>query len=298
MKEIMTIFVTGDSHSLPFTHHAFVISPGPLTISALARKNHELRQKTELILKHYTLLGAKRVILCIGEISVRSHFWRSLPVYLSRGDSIEGYLAREARLLYDTVAEIANLFMIEIILWGPPPGVSNPSYENPEWPRVGDTRTRNILSHKFNLEIIKILHKNKERGVRFISLFYDYIDEHLQVSSTHFSDGLHWNSDLSSEFISKIESFTKSNQVICIDSFKTALAIDSQIKFRLKMESTELLHESFAGWFSLEEADIVCSKKIPRCHLIIRPQPLPTALYLLSGPDKERVKPVKYLSLV
>jgi hypothetical protein len=88
--------------------------------------------------------------------------------------------------------------LARIVLWGAPPAGLNIT-NNPHWPFVGPTATRNRIIDLFNR---KFAERCRSKGsIVFATGFYQYIDPVSYEPLGHIpSDGVHWSSSLTEEF--------------------------------------------------------------------------------------------------
>jgi len=200
------IIILGDSHT-----HSFA-SKGPRHTDDPALFTS--RDYGELITSLYSDLTkflktnpAKNLIVCLGEVEIRAHWWKHITTEYANGNSIQNYIKVRVKSFYDSLKFTADLYNLEkIVLFGAPPAMNNTVY-NPSWPFIGSTSTRNIMIHMFNCEFIKAITEDiAETRIGFATGFYHCIDQNTyEAVDNILSDGLHWSSELDNNLFSLVE---------------------------------------------------------------------------------------------
>jgi hypothetical protein len=134
------------------------------------------------------------VILCIGEVEIRAHWWKHIPADCATGKDVKSYIQDCAETLYKAIKiTVDRNDFSSILLWGSPPATSRTDY-NPAWPFIGSVSTRNILTHLFNCAVLECMNRDSsENRIKFATGFYDYIDPLTYLPTLDIpSDGVHW----------------------------------------------------------------------------------------------------------
>jgi lysophospholipase L1-like esterase len=200
----MNIIVIGDSHTHLFHEKLAIFSPGAITANNFSTDSNPLKIKID---EHLKLSDEKydTVVLCLGEIDIRAHYWRDIPIYNSRGVSLDTYVNTQVKQFIEAVIKFKQEHKVKnILIWGVPPASSQNRGErnffmtgmgayNPELPHVGSQLTRNIITHKFNRQIINYLQVNAEYGIKYLTAFYNFVDEDFNTVANNLSDGVHYD---------------------------------------------------------------------------------------------------------
>lgn len=125
-------------------------------------------------------------ISCFGEIDIR--------VNLSKQFIFSGDVTQIVRTAQVYLQEISKIQASQIFIWGPPPSARDDGMFNPDLPAFGDNRTRNYVTHIFNLALLNGIQKYNH--LRFATLFYDCIDDNLVTKPGVLYDGCHLSTDL------------------------------------------------------------------------------------------------------
>ncbi len=167
-------------------------SPGAMTARSLLRPDSVFSRFLIDFLSNNSKSGDS-LILSVGEIDIRAHMWRELPILLRRGTTLKSYLQNFTDSLVAKSMEYAQNFKLaRIILWGPPPASENGKIYLDQFPFVGDMVTRNILTHLFNISIAESINRvAKNCLVLFATPFYSLIDFSMRSRQDIFFDGLH-----------------------------------------------------------------------------------------------------------
>ena len=139
------------------------------------------------------------LIVSLNEVDIRAHYWRHIP----RGTTVRGWILDRAGAFYRRLLEIHSLGKLNrIVLWGAPPAGLNIT-NNPHWPFVGPTATRNRLIDLFNREFAGMCRAGGP--VVFATGFYQYMDNNTYEPVGHIpSDGVHWADSLADSFWSEL----------------------------------------------------------------------------------------------
>ncbi|MBL8200616.1 MAG: hypothetical protein JNK40_06560 [Chromatiales bacterium] len=193
------LIIVGDSHTVtfrPFDADVLAIfHPGAVTADAFTRPNNELTQQVLAFLSCLNPDGGT-LVLSMGEVDIRAHYWRDIPLLVSRGMALEAFIEARVRALVQAVTAACNHFGFrEAILWGPPASKLPGTAEHGAFPTTGDTVTRNILTHLFSRTCHAIASAGQPR-FRFATLFYDMVDDDLATDAGWLADGVHVSGQL------------------------------------------------------------------------------------------------------
>jgi len=198
MKHTLLI---GDSHTGIFHGQPNIVVYGHDDGLYTARNYGELVDQPDSRLNGFyqSFKGSETdVILCIGEVEIRAHWWKHIPAEHVNGKDFKIYIKECAERLYRAIKITVDRYEFSsVLLWGAPPATGNTNY-NPAWPFIGSVSTRNILTHLFNHAIIECLNQDPtEKRIKFATGFYDYIDPETFLPTFNIpSDGVHWSSPL------------------------------------------------------------------------------------------------------
>jgi hypothetical protein len=188
------LIIVGDSHTStfrPFDADILAIyHPGPVTADSFTRTNNELTQQ---LLAFMSCLNpdSGALVLSMGEVDIRAHYWRDIPLLVSRGMPLDGIIEAKVRAFVQAVTATCNHFGFrEAILWGPPASKLPGAAEHAEFPTTGDTVTRNVLTHLFSRQCHAIASAGHPR-FRFATLFYDMVDDNLRTDPIWLADTVH-----------------------------------------------------------------------------------------------------------
>jgi hypothetical protein len=193
----MHTLLVGDSHTGIFHGQPNMVVYGHDDGLYTARNYAELIDQPESRLNGFyeSFKGPNtNVILCIGEVEIRAHWWKHIPFEYSKGTDCNFYIKECAEKLYQAIKTTVDRYgFSSIVLWGAPPATSRTDY-NPVWPFIGSVSTRNILTHLFNSAILECINQDpNETRIKFATGFYDYIDPLTYLPTLDIpSDGVHW----------------------------------------------------------------------------------------------------------
>ncbi len=155
---------------------------GPAKIWGLAHPtNNNTREKFDRLISSELKSSALIPIACMGEIDIRVNLAKRL-LKNRNFDEIKGLV----RIYLERLNEIDAP---EIVIWGPPPSVPDSKNISAEFPVYGDCRTRNCLTHLFNREILLAI--NQFKKMKFLTVFYDLVDDDLNTRTDALHDGMH-----------------------------------------------------------------------------------------------------------
>lgn len=135
------------------------------------------------------------LVVSLNEVDIRAHYWRHIP----RAPEPMAWIQDRARVFYQRLVEIHSLGKLNrIVLWGAPPAGLNIT-NNPAWPFVGATATRNRIIDLFNREFSALCRPGSP--VVLATGFYQYMDMNTYEPVGHIpSDGVHWADSLAEPF--------------------------------------------------------------------------------------------------
>lgn len=193
----MTIFVIGDSHTAVFNGKNIVYTPGPITARNFCSHGNQYRLNIENLLNECAKPGDS-LILCLSEIDIRAHFWRELPIFYSRGMTINEFIKIRVDLLIEELKYFSKTYAFDtVILWGAPPASLGSKEYNPDFPFVGCSKTRNVITNIFNASFIaRCTQLVGEPRIVFSSPFYDMVSDEFATDTHFLPDGVHLDNQL------------------------------------------------------------------------------------------------------
>lgn len=143
-----------------------------------------------------------KLIITSGEIDIRAHYWRHIPRYYNSKIDIINFISSMTNNFYNKLINLAEQYNLDrIVVWGSPISGEKALY-NSQYPFVGSSKTRNILTHLWNREFIKLL--EKDSVISFSTAFYNFLETDYQTSNNNPShDGVHWHNSQSTYFWKK-----------------------------------------------------------------------------------------------
>lgn len=186
--------VVGDSHTATFRPFdasiAAIYQPGALTMDAFCRPEHELTLAVGEFFKTINPdIGT--LVLCMSEVDIRVHYWRDLPLLLSRGMTIQDVVVMKVRAFVERATAVCQHFGFpRFILWGAPASNVGGAAVQGDFPITGDNVTRNILTHMFSSTCIDLARAGHPL-FRFATLFYDMVSDDFVTDPTWLADGIH-----------------------------------------------------------------------------------------------------------
>ena len=122
-----------------------------------------------------------QVLCSFGEIDIRVHVWNR--VYDRDFKSVIDDIIDHYLCLISVLKKKYRL-----IIWGPVASQKDEWFNNPNYPRSGTERERNIATHYFNTRLESIC---KSMNITFISIFSELIDEKYCTKEYYISDECH-----------------------------------------------------------------------------------------------------------
>jgi tetratricopeptide (TPR) repeat protein len=187
------IHCIGDSHVFVFSGNEGI--PGPSDYRDLLPffKTYHLGEQTACDLTDQTEIiegiiekevgPEDSVMFCLGEIDCRVHLLKQSEM---QGRRLR-FVVNDCISRYLKVLEALKRYGAKTLVWNVIPSSINPG-ESGEYPAYGDCSTRTKVSQMFN----KILRgRCEKRGMTFISIFDNLIDENGMARTEYYSDGVH-----------------------------------------------------------------------------------------------------------
>ncbi|MGI9211900.1 MAG: hypothetical protein ACR2HF_05465 [Methylococcaceae bacterium] len=196
-----SLVFAGDSHTgvfYPFYDEVMAIYDRPgFTIDSFSRGQSQVYLDFVQFMKSLNRNGMT-LVLCLSEVDIRVHFWRDMPILAARGMSFNAFIAKKISVFINRVSVFANeLHISNIILWGAPASQLTTENHTESLPATGDNQTRNILTHLFNLEMMRQI--SASTGVlRFSTPFYGMVNEDFITNPQWLRDGVHLKFELRS----------------------------------------------------------------------------------------------------
>ncbi len=188
------LVVVGDSHTSTFTpfdeNIAAIFYAGPITADAFCRVQHELTQQ---VLKFLSSINPRDVVLifCMSEIDIRTHYWRDIPILMSRGMALKDFIEHKVSSFVNQTTSICKqLGFSDFVLWGAPSSQLAGAAYDEQFPATGDTITRNILTHLFNKCCLAIVESGHSH-FRFSTPFYHMVSNGFDTDPTWLTDTIH-----------------------------------------------------------------------------------------------------------
>jgi hypothetical protein len=198
------IVIIGDSHGAQLKaavagSHFFDNGANPITAREFVNFEGDTWARIDPWL---TLHQGMDLVVVVGEVDIRGHYWRHIPRY---NLPPEQYVQSAALALYRAMGHAINLFGLKsATLWAPPPA-AEPSLDayNEGYPFAGNIATRNRIIHLFNREFVGFLEPGGP--IRFASAYYDYIDPDSYLTQGHTpTDGIHYRTDQYGRFFNEL----------------------------------------------------------------------------------------------
>jgi len=193
----MTILLFGDSHC-----DLFVRMPNVVRFDAAHCKSNimTIRRFTDStdtdlwnVLDPWLKNNPKSsLVVSVGEIDIRAHFWRHIPRHYRDSQSVLEYINSNALNFYHSLVSAYEKYNLEnIVVWGSPVAGDGTSY-NFMVPFSGSASTRNLLIHLWNKSFAKIIKNNSK--ILFATAYYDFVDltTYSVVMPSPSHDGVHW----------------------------------------------------------------------------------------------------------
>jgi hypothetical protein len=200
---------------------------GPAKIHGFA---HESENNTaQKLLRVRSILNESKAavpLASFGEIDIRVNLFEQVIKH-QRFEPIE-------TIVTSYLGWLNSLRSEKIIIWGPPPQRQELSAEDKHdffsYPTVGCSRSRNSLTHIFNLLILR--HLNNYPKIRFVTMFYDFVDKELRTNEGALGDNLHYSLQHYNKAITMVQSVqhSEAKAVLNVDRLQTI----GEIEFRVE----------------------------------------------------------------
>jgi hypothetical protein len=158
------MIIVGDSHTQVFNGRGNVHTDDPDIFTQRDFIN-SIADPNSALTKFFQNNQGNSLILCLGEIEARVHWWKHLPVSYVEKNTITDYLVDRADQIYQALKTTVDTHNLpKAVLWGAPPAVIKDDY-NPHWPFVGSRETRNIMLHIFSCAFINCILNDTNEGL-------------------------------------------------------------------------------------------------------------------------------------
>jgi hypothetical protein len=243
-----TPHVLGDSHTDLFQPLGTVFDRGAAVITAdrLIRKDSSVWTKIEPWLRAQ---NNQTLIVSANEVDIRGHFWRHCVNY---PQGVSAYVRARAQALYQCFDQwISDYHVKKIILWAPPPACDRTT-NNPEWPFVGSTVTRNQLVNLWTREFIECVKKGTGK-IAIATAYYEYMDfDRWRPHNHRPTDGVHWDRSLFERFYTYlIEPLINRDQTVSMlnsKAYESVRGIEPLIRSKVVSEKNQL----YDSWISVK----------------------------------------------
>ncbi len=225
------IHVIGDSHVMVFSGKEHIPDEvddrgflplfrtyrlGPYTAYQAAK----LRNPIESIIKE-KVGPDDAVMLCFGEIDCRAHLVKQSEI---QGRSLEDVVA-ECVGRYAQLFDIKEKCGIKLLVWNVPAS-SREDVENGEYSTYGTCAQRNEAARLFN----RILDEEcRKRGIVFVSIFDELIDEDGLTRAEYYADAIH---------------LSQRAMPLILDAFRSRLLMDVPLKTAAHGQDSDLRHRT------------------------------------------------------
>lgn len=211
--------VIGDSHTVTFRPFdasiAAIYHPGAITLDAFCRPGHELTLQVGEFLKTINPDNGT-LVFCMSEVDIRVHYWRELPLLMSRGMPLEQAIAMKLRAFVDRATAVCQQFGYDrFILWGAPASSPDGTASEAQFPTTGDNITRNILTHIFN-HLCTGLARSGHPTFRFATLFYDMVREDFATDPTWLLDDIHVSNSFKPLCLERLEQIVSGQTAVAV----------------------------------------------------------------------------------
>ena len=192
----MKVLLLGDSHINQFRGRGTYFNLGGEVLTG--QRLVEGYQPIETRLQEWLLSqggSGSGLVVSLNEVDIRGHYWRHIP----RSGDVQQYVRDRVHAFHNRLSNmLVEAKLSRIVLWGAPPAGLNIT-NNPHWPFVGSTATRNRIIDLFNREFAKLV---KPGGpIVFCTGFYQYMNMDTHEPVGHIpSDGVHWADSLAEQF--------------------------------------------------------------------------------------------------
>ncbi|PIT89083.1 MAG: hypothetical protein COU27_02225 [Candidatus Levybacteria bacterium CG10_big_fil_rev_8_21_14_0_10_36_7] len=147
------------------------------------------------------------IMLCFGEIDCRAHL---LKQALLQKKGIETIVQECVDRYFSTILEIKKMGY-NVLIFNAVPSAPSTETDNPDLPVFGDCIERNKTTILFNNYLHFCL---KEKGIPFIDIFAEMIDQNMMTKREYLQDGIHLNQKAIPSIIKEINRILKLNLTI------------------------------------------------------------------------------------
>jgi len=183
------IHVIGDSYSQRFEGDVFInhFLQGA-TAYNLINNNSSTQSKKKLFNIIFNLNKNDNIMLCFGEIDIKSHIFKHLSEYKDLNDAIEKCVNNYTQC----IEEILYLGYKNLIVFGVVP--TTPKWEANNHTIFGTEEERNKATEYFNVLLEQFCKKN---NIKFVSIFYYLINEgYKSIAKSYQEDMVHIKPDI------------------------------------------------------------------------------------------------------
>jgi len=205
----MSILLFGDSHTDIFGGMQDVIKFNTAQCKSSIMTIHRFTDAGdtdlwELLDPWFKNNQSSSLVISVGEIDIRAHFWRHIPRYYQDSQSILDYINSIALKFYNSLVNAFEKYNLErIVVWGAPVAGDGAHY-NFKVPFSGSAQTRNILIHLWNRSFVNIT--NNDSRISFATAYYNFVDPvtYSTVIPSPSHDGVHWRNEYGPKFWEKL----------------------------------------------------------------------------------------------
>lgn len=201
----MSILLYGDSHTDIFLNIPDVVRFDTRLCKSGIMTIHRFTDPTDTDLWNaldpwFNNTQGNQLVISVGEIDIRAHFWRHIPRHYQSLQSILDFVDENTLKFYQRLDFICKNYSIDrIVVWGAPVAGVGAHY-NFEVPFSGPSQTRNRLIHLWNKSFFKLTQTDPR--ISFASAFYNFIDPNTYstVTPNPSHDNVHWHDSYGTQF--------------------------------------------------------------------------------------------------
>ena len=232
-----------------------VVHVGPITAGSFCRSESPMKTRFEQLLSKCGGVKDQLVVLSLGEIDIRAHFWRDAPLMMSRDMPLADFVAHRAQALIDGIDKfIEGSGAASVVIWGPPVSLFDEAPHNDEFPTAGNNKTRNILTHLYHQALLERLHTENPK-IGLASMFYDMLLNDFCSDPNFITDTIHLNDDLLPKCMTRLQEAVTGNG-IALGNHVASLASRAVDLVRTpapKMPNDSDYGEFYKQWFVCNE---------------------------------------------
>lgn len=225
------------------------------------------------------------LVISVGEIDIRAHFWRHLPRHYESPQSILDFVDANALKFYQGLDFVCKKYSIgRVVVWGAPVAGVGAHY-NFEVPFSGPSQTRNRLVHLWNKSFVKLIQSDPR--ISFASAFYNFIDPttYSTVIPSPSHDGVHWHHSHGTQFWNMLIKPALDGTNLCVGDNWNIMADDN---FDMA-DSISYGEHRYDSWVRTDQ--VINLEEIHKT-IIINGNP-----YSWISADQRNLLPEKYLEL-